>query len=174
MVGEAISLFRDDVAPGQTELRLEIPVDARIPTDYIDSERLRLEMYQKLSGVAAPGAGEEAIAELVEEMTDRYGIPPQPVATLVQVTTLRRRAMASGISELIVMGNKLRIVGPPLPDSVQVRLARVYPKATYVAPARVALIPLPEDYTDGALVTWVTGALDALFPLVASVSGTAD
>jgi transcription-repair coupling factor (superfamily II helicase) len=107
-------------------------------------------------------------------MTDRYGTPPQPVHTLVQVTTLRRRAMASGISELIVMGNKLRIVGPPLPDSVQVRLARVYPKATYVAPARVALIPLPEDYTDGALVTWVTGALDALFPLVATVPGGAD
>ena len=174
MVGEAISLFRDDVAPGQTELRLEIPVDARIPTDYIDSERLRLEMYQKLSGVAAPGSGEGDIAELVDEMTDRYGTPPQPVHTLVQVTTLRRRAMASGISELIVMGNKLRIVGLPLPDSVQVRLARVYPKATYVAPARVALIPLPEDYTDGALVTWVTGALDALYPLVATVPGGAD
>lgn len=174
MVGEAISLFRDDVAPGQTELRLEIPVDARIPIDYIDSERLRLEMYQKLSGVAAPGAPEGGIDELVLEITDRYGTPPQPVQTLVQVTTLRRRAMASGLSELIVMGTNLRIVGPPLPDSLQVRLARLYPRAKYIAPARVALIPLPEDYTDTALVTWVTGALDALFPLVAQTPSTAD
>lgn len=174
MVGEAISLFRDDVAPGQTELRLEIPVDARIPIDYIDSERLRLEMYQKLSGVAAPGAPEGGIDELVLEITDRYGTPPQPVQTLVQVTTLRRRAMASGLSELIVMGTNLRIVGPPLPDSLQVRLARLYPKAKYIAPARVALIPLPEDYTDTALVTWVTGALDALFPLVGQTLSTAD
>jgi transcription-repair coupling factor (superfamily II helicase) len=174
MVGEAISLFRDDVAPGQTELRLEIPVDARIPIDYIDSERLRLEMYQKLSGVAAPGAPEGGIDELVLEMTDRYGTPPQPVQTLVQVTTLRRRAMASGLSELIVMGTNLRVVGPPLPDSLQVRLARLYPKAKYIAPARVALIPLPEDYTDTALVTWVAGALDALFPLVGQAPSTAD
>jgi transcription-repair coupling factor (superfamily II helicase) len=174
MVGEAIALFRDDVAPGLTELRLELPVDARIPTDYIDSERLRLEMYQKLSGAAAPAAGEGDIAELVEEITDRYGTPPQAVDTLVQVTTLRRRAMASGLSEVMVIGANLRVLGPPLPDSLQVRLARVYPKAKYIAPARVCLIPLPEDYSDTALVTWVAGVIDALFPVAADAAAPAD
>jgi len=168
MVGEAIALFRDDVAPGQTELRLEVPVDARIPTDYIDSERLRLEMYQKLSGAAAPGAPEEAIEELVAEITDRYGAPPQAVQTLVQVTGVRRRAMASGMSEIVVIGTNLRVVGPPLPDSLQVRAQRMYPGSKYVAPARVLLIPLPQDYSDGALVAWVHGILDALFPLATS------
>jgi transcription-repair coupling factor (superfamily II helicase) len=174
MVGEAIALFRDDVAPGLTELRLELPVDARIPTDYIDSERLRLEMYQKLSGAAAPAAGEGDIAELVEEITDRYGTPPQAVDTLVQVTTLRRRAMASGLSEVMVIGSNLRVLGPPLPDSLQVRMARVYPKAKYIAPARVCLIPLPEDYSDTALVTWVAGVIDALFPVAAGAAAPAD
>jgi transcription-repair coupling factor (superfamily II helicase) len=174
MVGEAIALFRDDVAPGLTELRLELPVDARIPTDYIDSERLRLEMYQKLSGAAAPAAGEGDIAELVEEITDRYGTPPQAVDTLVQVTTLRRRAMASGLSEVMVIGANLRVLGPPLPDSLQVRLARLYPKAKYIAPARVCLIPLPEDYSDTALVTWVAGVIDALFPVAADATAPAD
>ena len=174
MVGEAIALFRDDVAPGLTELRLELPVDARIPTDYIDSERLRLEMYQKLSGAAAPGASEVGITELVAELTDRYGAPPQAVDTLVQVTTLRRRAMASGLSEVMVIGANLRVVGPPLPDSLQVRLARLYPQAKYIAPARVCLIPLPEDYSDTALVTWVAGVIDALFPIAAEAASPAD
>jgi len=165
MVGEAIATFRNEVAPGLTELRLEIPVDARIPTDYIDSERLRLEMYQKLSGSAAPNAGDAAIDELVEEITDRYGELPSAVSTLVEVTRLRRRAMASGLSEVMVMGSNLRVVGPPLPDSVQVRAQRVYPKSKYMAPARVLLIPLPEDYSDKAMVTWVLGVIDALYPL---------
>ena len=165
MVGEAISLFRDDMAPGQTELRLELPVDARIPTDYIDSERLRLEMYQKLSGAAAPGATDNQVDELVEEMTDRYGELPAAVQTLVMVTRLRHLAMTRGIGETIVMGNKLRIVGPPLPDSLQVRVQRLYPKATYMAPARVLLVPLPEDYTDQALVVWVEGIIEALYPV---------
>ena len=170
MVGEAIATFRDDVAPGQTELRLEIPVDARIPLDYIDSERLRLEMYQKLSGAAAPNSSDEAIDDLVDEILDRYGELPSPVSTLVEVTRLRRRAMASGLNEVMVMGSNVRIVGPPLPDSLQVRLQRIYPKAKYMAPARVVLIPLPEDYTDKALVIWVFGILDALFPLATALT----
>ena len=49
MIGEAVSAFRGDVAEGQTELRLELPVDAHIPEEYVESERLRLEAYQKLS-----------------------------------------------------------------------------------------------------------------------------
>ena len=163
MVGEAIAMFRDDMAPGQTELRLELPVDARIPPDYIDSERLRLEMYQKLSGAAAPSASAEGVDELVEEMTDRYGDPPAAVSSLVMVTKLRRLAMSRGIGEVLVMGNKLRVVGPPLPDSLQVRVQRLYPQATYMAPARVLLVPLPEDYTDTALITWVEGVLEALY-----------
>lgn len=173
MVGEAIATFRDEVAPGVTELRLELPVDARIPLSYIDSERLRLEIYQKLSGAAAPSAAKDAIDEVVEEMRDRYGELPSEVETLVRVTRLRRQAMASGLSEVIVIGHKLRVVGPPLPDSLKVRLARLYPKATYMAPARVALIPVPEDYTDHAMVTFVEGVLEALFP-AAVAQKTAD
>jgi hypothetical protein len=44
----------------------------------------------------------------------------------------------------------------------------MYPGSKYVAPARVLLIPLPQDYSDGALVAWVHGMLDALFPLATS------
>jgi transcription-repair coupling factor (superfamily II helicase) len=82
--------------------------------------------------------------------------------------------MASGLSEVMVIGANLRVVGPPLPDSLQVRMARVYPKAKYIAPARVCLIPLPEDYSDTALVTWVAGVIDALFPVAADATAPAD
>ncbi len=174
MVGEAIALFRDDVAPQQTELRLEIPVDARLPVDYIDSERLRLEMYQKLSGASSPNAGDDAIDELVAEITDRYGTPPTPVETLLEVTRLRSAAMKAGVSELIVIGTNLRLVGPPLPDSLQVRLTRLYPQSKYIAPMCVVLIPLPTEYTDGALTAWVSGVVDALYPLPAKEQTPAD
>ena len=65
MIGEAVSTFRGEVAEGQTELRLELPVDAHIPEDYVDSERLRLEAYQKLSTASSP---------------DREGRPDRPGA----------------------------------------------------------------------------------------------
>ena len=164
MMAEAIGTFRGDVAPEQTELRLELPVDAKIPEDYIDSDRLRLEAYQKLSHASAPGVEDGLIAQVVDELTDRYGNPPSPVTTLVQVTGLRRLAQARGLSEVLVMGSKLRVVGPPLPDSLQVRLSRIYPRSSYMAPARVVLIPLPDQHGDQALVTWVEGVIHALYP----------
>ena len=164
MMAEAIGTFRGDVNPEQTELRLELPVDARIPEDYIDSDRLRLEAYQKLSHAAGPAVGAEVIDDVIAELTDRYGDLPLPAQTLVLVTRLRRQAQAAGLSEVLVMGSKLRIVGPPLPDSLQVRLQRLYPKGNYLAPARVVLIPLPESNSDHALVAWVEGVIESLYP----------
>lgn len=162
MMSEAIGTFRGDVAPEQIELRLELPVDARIPSDFIDSDRLRLEAYQKLSHASAPTSADGDIDSVVDEFVDRYGQLPTPVQTLVMVTRLRRVAKKAGLSEVLVMGSKLRIVGPPLPDSMTVRLARLYPRAHYIAPARVVMIPLP-DYSDQALVTWVEGVIESLY-----------
>ena len=164
MMAEAIGTFRGEVNPEQTELRLELPVDARIPEDYIDSDRLRLEAYQKLSHAAGPAVEPHLVDEVIEELTDRYGPIPLPLETLVLVTRLRRRAQAAGLSEVLVMGSKLRIVGPPLPDSLQVRLQRLYPTGHYLAPARVVLIPLPDSPGDHALVAWVEGVVNALYP----------
>ena len=164
MISEAIGTFRGEVTPEQTELRLELPVDARIPEDYIDSDRLRLEAYQKLSHAASPNADDARINAVVDELVDRYGPLPGPVATLVAVTRLRRQAQSRGLSEVLVMGSKLRVVGPPLPDSLQVRLQRLYPAGSYLGPARVVLIPLPERPGDLSTVAWVEGVIDALYP----------
>jgi transcription-repair coupling factor (superfamily II helicase) len=162
MMAEAIGTFRGDVAPEQTELRLELPVDARIPSDYIDSDRLRLEAYQKLSQASAPASSDTDIDAVVDELVDRYGQLPTALATLVMVTRLRRLSKRAGLSEVLVMGSTLRVVGPPLPDSMMVRLKRLYPQGNYLAPARVVLIPLP-DYSDQALVTWVEGVIESLY-----------
>ncbi|MDH6532507.1 transcription-repair coupling factor (superfamily II helicase) [Aurantimicrobium minutum] len=166
MIGEAVSAFRGDVAEGQTELRLELPVDARIPDDYVDSERLRLEAYQKLSVASGPISRDEQIGLVLEELTDRYGEPPAEVHNLIAVSRLRRRAHQSSLSEVVVMGSNLRITPADLPDSIQVRLARMYPGAKYVPAARVISVPLPEN---ADLITWTATLLDAIFPLPAKV-----
>jgi transcription-repair coupling factor (superfamily II helicase) len=60
------------------------------------------------------------------------------------------------------MGSNLRVTPADLPDSIQVRLARMYPGAKYMAAARVIAVPLP---TDGDLIAWTANFLDAIFPL---------
>jgi len=168
MIGEAVSAFRGDVVEGQTELRLEIPVDARIPEDYVDSERLRLEAYQKLSVASSPTSTSDQLDLVRAELVDRYGELPAPVQTLLRVSALRRRAYLAGLSEVIVMGSNLRITPLDLADSRQVRLARVYPGAKYVPAHRVVTVPLPTDDRD--LVDWLSEVLDALLPVAEAAS----
>ena len=163
MIGEAVSTFRGDVAEGQTELRLELPVDAHIPEEYVESERLRLEAYQKLSTASSPAASDDNIDQVLDELTDRYGEPPEQVQNLIAVSKLRRKAQKAGLSEVVVMGDKLRIAPADLADSIQVRLQRMYPGSRYHAAAAAVLVPLPPEPTDAQLIAWVDGLLVAIF-----------
>ena len=176
MIGEAVSTFRGDVAEGQTELRLELPVDAHIPAEYVESERLRLEAYQKLSSASAPASAPEHIDQVLEELTDRYGDPPEQVLNLIAVSRLRRMAQKAGLSEVVVMGDKLRIAPADLADSIQVRLQRMYPGARYLAQAAAVIVPLPPEPSDSQLIEWTNSLLVAIFgaAVVAGAEAGAD
>jgi transcription-repair coupling factor (superfamily II helicase) len=175
MIGEAVSTFRGDVAEGQTELRLELPVDAHIPEEYVESERLRLEAYQKLSTASAPASTPDQIDEVLAELTDRYGEPPVQVINLIAVSKLRRVAQKTGLSEVVAMGSNLRVAPADLPDSIQVRLQRMYQGSRYLAAAKALTVPMPrvngEPLQDADLIEWVAQLLGAIFPVpVAAVA----
>ena len=105
---------------------------------------------------------------MIEELTDRYGEPPAQVANLVAVSRLRRQAQKSGLGEVVTMGSNLRLAPADLPDSIQVRMRRMYPDAKYFAQAGAVSIPLPvvdgAVLEDAALIDWTRGVLTALFP----------
>ncbi|HEY2642461.1 MAG TPA: transcription-repair coupling factor [Galbitalea sp.] len=168
MIGEAVSAFRGDVAEGQTELRLELPVDAHIPEEYVESERLRLEAYQKLSTASAPTSTDNQIDDVLDELTDRYGEPPAAVLNLIAVSRLRRLAVKAGLSEVVAMGTNLRVAPADLADSIQVRLQRMYPGAKYFAQAKALSVPMPrvngEPLDDADLIGWASTLLGAIFP----------
>ena len=163
MIGEAVSVFRGDAIEEQTELRLELPVDARIPDEFIESERLRLEAYQKLSTASAPTSDDTALDAVLDELADRYGEPPASVLALIAVSRLRRQAQKLGLSDVVVMGTTLRLVGLDLPDSRQLRLQRMYPGSKWFAQQRTATVPMPAAASDDDLVAWVGQTLQNLY-----------
>ncbi|MGJ0558388.1 transcription-repair coupling factor [Methylocystis sp.] len=160
LVGEAVSEFRQDGnAPEEyAEVRIEIPVDANLPHDYITSERLRLEMYKRLSEVR----GEDDVATLREEMVDRYGAPPPPVERLFEVARFRARCRAAGIREVTLAGKHVRFAPVELPDSRTVRLNRIYPGSLVKAAVRTMLVPRPHGARDEELLAWATRLIDAV------------
>lgn len=162
LIGEAVGEFKGEVHHERDELRLEIPVDARIPEDYIDSERLRLEAYQKISAAAFPDSAAEAIDNELDEMRDRFGEPPTEVLTLAKVARLRRQVATVGVTEVLTVGPNLRVAGRSIPDSRQMRMTRLYRGSKYIAAMDAALIPLP-DLNGDALLEWVSSVVTVLF-----------
>jgi transcription-repair coupling factor (superfamily II helicase) len=165
LVGEAVHEFRGDQEPELNEVRIELPVDAHLPHDYIPSERLRLEMYKRLAEVRA----DDDVDLLLEELVDRYGEPPVEVQSLLIVARFRARARQAGIGEITIAGKNVRFAPVTLPESRVVRLQRLYPKSIVKAPVETILVPRPHvggvlgKPLDGiALLEWARGVIDAV------------
>ncbi|GAB3588517.1 transcription-repair coupling factor [Calidifontibacter terrae] len=140
MVGEAVAEYRgDEVETGPTEIKIELPVDAHLPHDYVPGERLRLEAYKKLATVA----DENELTEIIEELRDRYGAPPEPAQHLLEVARLRVIAREAGIGDIAMQGRYVRFGPVDLPESKQLRLQRLY-QGTQLKPAlHTILVPAP-------------------------------
>ncbi|GIG58461.1 transcription-repair-coupling factor [Longispora fulva] len=166
MVGEAVASFKGDTAEEEpADVKVDLPVDAHIPHDYISAERLRLEMYRKLAEVRDL-AGLEAVTA---ELRDRYGNPPEPVANLVEVAGLRLAAREYGLADISVQGKFVRFGPLVLPDSKQMRLKRLYPEAVYKQAADTISLPRPstrrvggEPLRDVPLMRWCREFLSSL------------
>ncbi|MEN8674080.1 transcription-repair coupling factor [Nocardioides sp.] len=168
LVGEAVAEFKGGgEADGGVlnEVRIELPIDAHLPHDYIESERLRLEMYRRLAEVRS----DADVDVLAEEMIDRYGEPPQEVVSLQLVARFRARARAAGIGEVTIAGKNVRFAPVSLPESRTIRLNRLYPKSIVKTTVDTVLVPRPG--TPGAtgrplegiaLLEWARGVIDSV------------
>lgn len=165
LVGEAVHEFKGEAEPELNEVRIELPVDAHLPHDYIGSERLRLEMYKRLAEVRA----NEDVDLIREEMLDRYGAPPLVVESLLLVARFRARARQAGVGEVTIAGKNVRFAPVSLPDSRVVRLQRLYPKSIVKTQVDTILVPRPQTAPVGgrpidgvALLQWASNVIDAI------------
>ena len=166
LVGEAVAEYRGQDTEPEPEMRIELPVEAHLPTDYVESERLRLEMYKRLAEVRATSDIEEVVAEL----TDRYGAPTGPVLTLLDVARFRLAARAAGLTEVVSQGNFIRFSPADLPESRVLRLKRMYPGSIVKDAAGFVLVPRPKTAVVGGqpvrdtdLLDWCTAVVQAVF-----------
>jgi transcription-repair coupling factor (superfamily II helicase) len=165
LVGEAVAEFKGDASAEEPEVKIELPIDAHLPHDYVPSERLRLEMYKRLAEVRS----DEDVTAIREELLDRYGEPPAPVASLLEVARLRARARRAGLTDINVQGKYVRFAPVDLPDSGKVRLDRLYPRSILKPGVRTMLVPRPLPATVGGppvrdeeLLAWARQVVDSV------------
>jgi transcription-repair coupling factor (superfamily II helicase) len=143
MIGEAVADFKGIKIDSPAELKLEIPIDAHIPHTYLDSERLRLEAYHKLSAASGETGTKETLHAILAELEDRYGPAPEQVKNLILVTELRQIANRLGLKDVNLLSNMMRIQPVVMTESIQVKLSRSYQGLKYLQSARILQIPIP-------------------------------
>jgi transcription-repair coupling factor (superfamily II helicase) len=166
LVGEAVAEFRGQEAEPEPEVRIELPVDAHLPTDYIESERLRLEIYKRLAEVRS-----EADIKAVEaELHDRYGTPPAEVLNLIAVARFRLLARSAGLTEIVGQGRFIRLGPAHLAESRVMRLQRLHPRSVVKDAVGSVLVPRPTSSTDAGqplkdtdLLNWATELINQVF-----------
>ncbi|GAB3620525.1 transcription-repair coupling factor [Glutamicibacter endophyticus] len=169
LVGEAVADYKGEGETESTEMKIELPVNAHLPHEYIPGERLRLEAYRNIAAAET----DEALAEVRAELEDRYGALPQPVEYLLRVAALRIRARAVGLRDIQQIGNHIKVSPAKiedLPASRQVRLERLYPGSANKPALGAIFIPKPRtspvggrDLADGDILDWAERLLYGIF-----------
>jgi len=80
----------------QQSVKLELPINALIPPVYIPDETLRISLYRRIAEIQK----EEGLLDIKEELTDRFGKPPEYVNNLLQQMRIKIRARNLGLSSI--------------------------------------------------------------------------
>jgi len=172
MVSEAVEEFKTGIVsqtpdePRFKECKVELPITAHIPIEYLPSERLRLDIYRRMADAQGPKDLEQIRAELV----DRFGALPIPAENLMAVAGLRTLAKSLGLTEVVLQGKFLRVGPLNVPDSIAMKLNRVYPGSLVKSATSTVLVArqstpnwiAEEEIGDTSVLPWTIEVLNSI------------
>jgi transcription-repair coupling factor (superfamily II helicase) len=169
MVNEAVAELKGEEPREPAEIKIELPVDAHLPKDYVEREELRLEAYRRLAAVVS----EAEVADIRVEWEDRYGPVPPPAEALLSVARLRAECVRTGVREVTVIKGSgfggprwlARISPVQLRESRKIRLERLYKSSVYKEGPRQLQLPIKAAASAGEEI------VDALSQLVPTDDG---
>jgi len=164
MLEEAVRRLRGEAVARPPECKIEVPLTALIPDDYVADEGMRIDLYARIGRI-----GEEAtLTLLAAECEDRFGPLPEQLQMLFAVARLRILAARVGVAKITRVLDRLRCEFDPLNQPDVDRLmrarARMLARLQFVASDPRALHLRVGDLDDAGSVTAVTGLLEALAP----------
>lgn len=150
LVSDAVTELKGESLPEPPpDVRIDLPVDAHLPNDYVDSANERLEAYRRLA--AAKTATE--VTDVAAEWKDRFGTLPSAALSLVDVALLRVEAIRVGLAEIVKVKNEVRLGPVRLKASEEVRLNRLARGA--IVRGHTVFVPAPRGNSVEALVDFV-------------------
>ncbi len=141
MVTEAVSEMKGEDIEVREEIKIDIPIDAFLPDDYVPTAELRLEAYRRLGSVTELSQ----VGDIATEWEDRYGPLPDPAKALLAIGTLRALCHVHGFREIVSAGRDIRMSPVDLRASQEMTLRRVAPGFAFRSATRQLSLPIPRS-----------------------------
>jgi transcription-repair coupling factor (superfamily II helicase) len=122
-------------------VRLDVNVDAYVPSDYVPYEQAKVDVHRRI-------AGAREVADLVllrEELEDRFGELPDPLRNLIYLQQARIKLGQAGARAVTFRGDRLAVTPVEL-DSVRAKQVRAeIPEALYESGKSQLSVRVPAD-----------------------------
>lgn len=159
LLKEEVAKLAGDAVVVETDLKVDLPVDAHLPDSYIGDANLRLELYQRIAAVRDASQ----VSAVRDELRDRFGPLPPPGERLIALAAIRAALRRWGVEELAINARgELRIAPVELRDSAEIRVTRSFTKARLRPQNRELFVPVPTPAPKD-LLAWVAQTLRTVF-----------
>jgi len=85
LLENAVRRLKNQPIRTHLEVSLELPWPAYLPRDYVPGQRLKIEVYRRLSRVRRP----DRLEDFRQELRDRYGPIPEPAEWMLRLAEIR-------------------------------------------------------------------------------------
>ena len=142
MLDDAVRLLAGGSAGETTEpVRMDLPVDAYVPGDYVPYEAAKIEVHRRI-------AGAREVAELImlrEELEDRFGPIPEPLDNLIRLQDARIKLGRAGARSVDFRGGRLSVAPVDLDSRGSKALRERIPEAIFESGRSTVRVRLPDD-----------------------------
>ncbi len=96
LLSEAVNEENGEAVKDDIPCTVDLNVSAHIPESYIESLSARLGIYKRIANIRT----DEDASDVIDELCDRFGEPPQTVMGLINIAILRNKAANADIAEI--------------------------------------------------------------------------
>ena len=142
MLDEAVAALAGSAADEAPEpVRMDVPVDAYVPGDYVPYEAAKIEIHRRV-------AGAREIADLIvlrEELADRFGPLPDALENLIKLQDARIKLGRAGARAVTFSGGRLAVTPIELDSTAAKALRAELPGAIYESGKSQVTLRVPDD-----------------------------
>jgi transcription-repair coupling factor (superfamily II helicase) len=122
-------------------VRLDVNVDAYVPSDYIQYEQAKIEVHRRIAGALEVAE----VQRLHEDLEDRFGPVPEPLGNLLALQRARIKFGEAGAKTVSFSGERLAVAPIELDSARAKKLRQRLPEALYESGRAQVSVRVPHE-----------------------------